>query len=384
MDESIRLRHRAAAMTLFECSARKCRQRAAGFIFEDLQLYSRQAVPVLLVMSYWHLPWTWSARGWITLAAGAFKSEWDWGNSGTRISLWGLMQRMVEQRPQPFSSSGSVLSQDQASNWTHSPKPNDPWDVDVGPGPFVGLAVHAGHDIRTGLRAALAIDETTRLREEDPFTDGLAALCGTRILTSRSRFEVDLNRPSDESVCVQPDDCWNLRVWKQSDGLTQTMYRRSLEEHSRFYEMLGDRLKEIKRREGRFVVLDCHSYNHRRAGPEEPPADPQQNPEINVGTGSMDRAYWAPVVEAFLSSLAAADYQGRHLDVRENVKFRGRYLAEFVHTNFPRTGCCLAIEVKKFFMDEWTGQLDRDAFGALLGVFRKALGAVEDAVRSMQ
>jgi hypothetical protein len=98
----------------------------------------------------------------------------------------------------------------------------------------------------------------------------------------------------------------------------------------------------------------------------------------------MDRAYWAPVVEAFLSSLAAADYQGRHLDVRENVKFRGRYLSEFVHTNFPRTGCCLAIELKKFFMDEWTGELDRDAFGALLGAFRKALSAVEEALPSVQ
>jgi hypothetical protein len=258
------------------------------------------------------------------------------------------------------------------------------WRVIHGPGPFVGLAVHAGHAIRPGLRAALEIDDKTRLREEDPYTDGIAALCGTQIQTFRSRFEVDLNRPADEAICVHPSDCWNLQVWKPGDGLTQTMYRHSLEEHRRFYKMLGKLLKRIEDREGRFIVLDCHSYNHRRDGPEGPVADPRTNPEINVGTGSMDRDYWAPVVDEFITSLSGADVAGRHLDVRENVRFRGRYLAEFVHTRFPRSGCCLAIEVKKFFMDEWTGSLNRSTFEQLLRAFRKTLTQVEVSLRMVR
>lgn len=278
-------------------------------------------------------------------------------------------------------SSGKLDAQDPARSAPEGEARHVPWEVEAGPGPFVGLALHAGHEIRDGLRNALAIDDQARLREEDPYTDGIAALCGTRVRTFRSRFEVDLNRPADESICVQPADCWNLQVWKQTGGLTQTMYRRSIEEHRQFYAMLGDLLAEVRDREGRFLVLDCHSYNHRRSGPDAQPADPQMNPEINIGTGSMDRERWAPVVDGFMSALANADYRGRKLDVRENVNFRGRYLAEFVHTRFPESGCCMAIEVKKFFMDEWTGELDRDAFSALLSAFRTALRAVEDKLR---
>ena len=255
------------------------------------------------------------------------------------------------------------------------------WRVENGPGPFLGLAVHAGHEIRPRLKDVLAIDDETRLREEDPFTDRIAALCGSRVVTFRSRFEVDLNRPLSEAICVQPEDCWNLRVWKDDDGLTQTMYRRSLAEHEAFYDMLEQLLLQIESREGRFVVLDCHSYNHRRSGPRALPDDPEFNPEINIGTGTMDRTYWAPVVDRFMSSLGEQDYLGRRLDVRENVKFRGRHVAQFVHDRFPRTGCCLAVEVKKFFMDEWTGKLDETAFEALLGVFRNTLKSVDDVLR---
>ena len=115
----------------------------------------------------------------------------------------------------------------------------------------------------------------------------------------------------------------------------------------------------LEREYGSFVVFDLHSYNHRRQGPEGPAADPEKNPEVNVGTGTMNRARWAPVVDAFIESLSNYDFQGRRLDVRENVKFVGRQLPQWVHENFPDTGCVIA--VKKFFMDEWTGEPDRSA-----------------------
>jgi hypothetical protein len=111
-------------------------------------------------------------------------------------------------------------------------------------------------------------------------------------------------------------------------------------------------------RYGRFVVFDLHSYNHRRDGPDEAPADPDLNPEVNIGTGSMDRAMWGGLVDRFMDDLRAFDYLGRHLDVRENVKFQGGQFSRWVHQTFPGVGCSLAIEFKKFFMDEWTGQPD--------------------------
>jgi hypothetical protein len=71
----------------------------------------------------------------------------------------------------------------------------------------------------------------------------------------------------------------------------------------------------------------------------------------------MDRNRWTPIVERFLGDLRAFDFAGRRLDVRENVKFRGGYFSQWIHESFPASGCSLAIEFKKFFMDEWTGEL---------------------------
>ena len=50
------------------------------------------------------------------------------------------------------------------------------------------------------------------------------------------------------------------------------------------------------------------------------------------------------------------------IDARENVAFEGRNLAWWVHDRYPRVGCVLALEFKKTFMDEWTGELHADRF----------------------
>jgi hypothetical protein len=50
---------------------------------------------------------------------------------------------------------------------------------------------------------------------------------------------------------------------------------------------------------------------------------------------------------------------GRHLDVRENIAFQGKgEQTRFVHARYPGQGCAIALEFKKFFMDEWTGEPD--------------------------
>ena len=242
-----------------------------------------------------------------------------------------------------------------------------------GPGPWVATAVHCGHEIRPELRPLLALDEATRRREEDPYTDRLAEVVPTRILPRRSRFEVDLNRPREEAVYRRPEDAWGLTVWRRP--LPEAAVAVSLTEDDAFYGALETLLAE-KARQGPFVLLDLHAYNHRRAGPEAPPEDPAANPDVNVGTGTLDRARWGPVVDAFMETLRRQPLPGGPLDVRENVKFRGRALAAWVHRRFAGRGCALAVEFKKTFVDEWTGRLD----AARLEALRRALAATLPAL----
>ncbi len=222
-----------------------------------------------------------------------------------------------------------------------------PFALVEGDGPIVATAIHDGHALRRECEACIGLDEATRLREEDPYTARIAEVAPTRMIATRSRFEVDLNRPRDAAVYRCADDAWGLEVWRAP--LADDLLAGSLLLYDEFYGTLERVLRERVRRHGRFVVLDIHSYNHRRDGE---PADPVANPEINVGTGSMDPVRWGPLVDRFCAEL------GRSYDVRENVKFQGGWMAQWIHRTFPETGCALAIEVKKTFMDEWTGVVD--------------------------
>ena len=231
-------------------------------------------------------------------------------------------------------------------------------------GPIVATAIHDGHALREEVAELTALRGSDRLREEDPYTGVWTSLAPTRLVAMRSRFEIDLNRPREKSVYRRPEDAWGLELWKEepTDGIMQ----RSLESYDAFYATVERIHAGLAARSGKFVVFDLHSYNHRRAGPSGSPADPAGNPEVNVGTGTMrDRAQWAPLIERFITDLGAADFLGRQLDVRENVRFRGGHLGRWTHETFPEAGCVLSVEFKKFFMDEWTGGLDTDQHAAI-------------------
>ena len=236
-----------------------------------------------------------------------------------------------------------------------------------GNGSVLAVAIHNGHDLREEVAGIMALDDAARFREEDPYTGAWATIVSNRIVVYRSRFEVDLNRPRDRAVYLKPEDAWGLEVWQTqpSRGLVE----RSLARYDGFYVQLHHLCSRMEKEYGCFVVLDLHSYNHRRQGPLGVPADSDGNPEINVGTGTMMREQWASLVDRFIDDLRGFDFFGRHLDVRENVKFYGGQLPRYVHDQFPRSGCALAVEVKKFFMDEWSGTVD----GMQLKGIREAL-----------
>ena len=248
------------------------------------------------------------------------------------------------------------------------------WEWYEGDSPLVAAAIHAGHELSAGFARATALSDADRFREEDPYTDAWTAIAPTRITVRRSRFEVDLNRPLREAVYRTGDDAWGGELWRSP--LTDDMVAASQRRHEQFYAMLERVLRSVEQEFGAFVVYDLHSYNHRRGGPDAPPDDPSANPDINLGTGSMDRDRWGGVADRFIEDLRQQRVGGQPLDVRENVRFKGRYLASFIHERFPHTGCALAIEVKKTFMDEHTGVLDLARHAEI----RKALQATTSGV----
>lgn len=223
------------------------------------------------------------------------------------------------------------------------------------PDPVIATAVHNGHELRPSLGRLTALDEMTRLREEDPHTGSIAQRFANSVVVHRSRFELDLNRERDEAVYRTPEEAWGLAVWREplEDGEIAV----SLALYDRFYADLADVLDRMVETRGGFVLYDIHSYNHRRSGPEGEPDPVEGSPTVNLGTGSLP-ARWKPVADAFIESARDVRFDGARLDVRENVRFEGRRLAAWVHENYGEAGCALAIELKKVFMDEWSGEVD--------------------------
>jgi hypothetical protein len=238
------------------------------------------------------------------------------------------------------------------------------WTVQRGAGPIVATAIHDGHELRPEIAELIRLPEAERLREEDPFTGQAIVDVPTNITAHRSRFEFDLNRGRDEAVYLTSEQCWGLEVW--SSPPQPDIVARSLAIHGAYYAMLEALLNEVAEEHGRFVLIDVHSYNHRRDGPEAEATSQDKAPDINIGTFSMPREEWSFLLDPLMHAMAQFDFNGRRLDVRENVAFQGKgEQTRFVHERFPKRGCAIALEFKKFFMDEWSGVPDQRELEAM-------------------
>ena len=227
----------------------------------------------------------------------------------------------------------------------------------------------------------MAISERERLREEDPFTECACRDVPNRIIVHRSRFEFDLNRSRDTAIYLSQEQAWGMDIWNEQPD--PEVIRDTLSIYDAYYSMLRHTLRQLEKHHGCFVVLDIHSYNYRRDGPDAAPSDPKSSPEINIGTYSMDRDRWAHLVDPFMEKLRRFKFRGHLMDVRENIAFEGRgEQTRFIHEAFPRTGCAIAIEFKKFFMDEWTGLADRPALSTIRAMVRSALPVLEESLRA--
>ena len=252
------------------------------------------------------------------------------------------------------------------------------WEIQFGSAPLVAAAIHDGHSVRREVAPLLAVSEVDRFHEEDPHTAFWTTVAPTRIIGLRSRFEFDLNRPRDKAVYLSPEDAWGLTVWNEAPA--EEIVSRSLVQYDAFYRQVQVVLESLVSQFGRVLVLDLHSYNHRREGPDGHVLNPSGNPEVNVGTGTMDRRRWGRVVDRFVAELSPRDFLGRTLDVRENVRFFGGRFPQWIHGTFGQSVCCLAVEVKKFFMDEWTGEVDQSQ---LYEIGRALKSSAEAALEEM-
>ena len=253
------------------------------------------------------------------------------------------------------------------------------WRILRGDMPLITTSLHDGHDIKLGALPFLVVDEATRLREEDPYTGKLAEVSDTRVIVRQSRFKFDVNRPRDKAVYRSAEDAWGINVW--NENVPETIFTEGLAFYDAFNQEVFALLDEWVERFGTVVVYDLHTYNHRRNGPDGEPADPDGNPEVNIGTGTLNRQRFGRIVERFMQELSDADYLGRHLDVQENVKFNGGDFSRRIHERYYDSVCVLAIEFKKIFMDEWTGEIDPEGLHALKRALASTIpGVLEECI----
>ncbi len=241
--------------------------------------------------------------------------------------------------------------------------------------PIIATAIHNGHLVRKGLRENLLISTDDRRREEDPYTNSIIRSFENRIVVNTSRFEIDLNRRREKAVYQEAEDCWGLDVWKKP--LTKEEIDKSLQEYDFFYRRIDRIIAELIETFGFAILLDVHSYNHHRLGFDQPYDCIEENPQVILGTNNMPKHY-KTIVEKLNDKFSEKTFLGEPLDCRMDVKFPGGNLTRHLHRKFPNKVFALAIEFKKTYMDEWSGELYKDILEELIGSLHSIIGSLQE------
>lgn len=245
--------------------------------------------------------------------------------------------------------------------------------------PIIATAIHDGHIIPAAFMEKMQLQEHERMREEDPYTANMTHLPVNIVTVATSRFLVDLNRSRAHCIYKHPEDAWGLSVWKTP--ISEQMEEQLLNYYDLFYARMAALIQRTIQSQGRFVVLDIHSYNHRRMHPDEE-APIEENPEINIGT-IHNLAKWQPLIDRFIEGLSKTKIMGHRPDVKENVKFKGGDFSKWICTHYGDYGCVLSIEFKKTFMDEWTGRLDVDHLLAIQHALKDNLSVLKAGLQQI-
>lgn len=251
------------------------------------------------------------------------------------------------------------------------------WTICEGPGPVIAAAVHAGHGVRPELAEWMSVSADARRRDEDPLTDVWTSVGDAIIRVHESRFAYDCNRSQDEAVALRAEDSFGLELWRETPPAE--LVEGSLARHRRFYRAVHELVERRLAEHDGVLLLDIHSYNHRREGPDAPPADPADNPDIDLGVTTLSMDRWGDMVHTMEQELAAHPINGELPDVRRNVRYPdGGHFPESLYAKYGEPLCVLTLEYKKIYMDEWTASAD---LGAVADIQQGLLHAVTRARR---
>ncbi len=236
--------------------------------------------------------------------------------------------------------------------------------------PILAFAIHNGAYLPPEVEANCGLGPEQRRQEEDPFTAGFAECFPNRIIVQTSRFAVDLNRSPEKCVYQNPEDAWGLKVRKSE--LADDLLLALQQSYEAWYKIAIYQIERLLTNHPKLLILDLHSYNHRRGGPNAEPDPQSANPDIIIGRNNLPETAY-PLLERLREALNGQSYQGTSLDCRCDVKFPGGYFSRRMNSTFGDKVLCPAIEFKKTFMDEWSGELNLKAYAELKSLFHSAV-----------
>lgn len=231
------------------------------------------------------------------------------------------------------------------------------------PSPLAATAIHSSGRIRDELHPLLKIGPEDRRREEDPGTEFFLRNFPITITANDSRYEYDINRESERAIY---DIAWGNKVFNSPlDGREKEI---SLAKHTEFHHLMEIVAEYLIRDNDYGVILDLHSFNYRRK-----PYLPDNKPDINIGTRAVNRARFGDLIDAFISDLNNISINRRGVRTAENEIFTGGYLSRSLSFAYHDNLLVLAIEFKKIYMDEWTGEIYHPVLEKLVDKFTRAV-----------
>ncbi|MCK5137329.1 MAG: N-formylglutamate amidohydrolase [Bacteroidales bacterium] len=221
------------------------------------------------------------------------------------------------------------------------------------PANYLGVALHTGRRVRQELLEALDVPREDRFREEDSYTDYFVNDFPLQLIARDSRFEYDLNWEIEKCIYPAEEKKWGFQIWNRplNHGEIETTY----DKYKEFYALLDLLIGYIIENQDFAMLFDIHSYCYQRKARTNWWED--MKPEINLGTRYINRAYFSPLIDLFMVGVSGITLDGHTLRVAENDVFPGGYLTRKYAKSHNQQVLVLAIEFKKIFMDEWTGEL---------------------------
>ena len=223
------------------------------------------------------------------------------------------------------------------------------WDTQV-----VATSVHAGHDLRPEIAAAMVLDEDVRLREEDPHTDVIAAAVDSRALIGPLALRGRSQPPPRRGGLPRPGRLLGPRRVGRRHALrrpdrrsaspcTTSSTSASASGSTRWPPAVPS------------CSSTCTPTTTVATAPTPTRSPPRTTRWSTSGPAPSTATASVAVVDDFMETLSRQHVGGEPLDVRENVKFQGARLSWFVHDRYPGVGCCPGARVQ----EDLHGRVDR-------------------------